>query len=99
MIFLETFLPDKRKFYKKFSLQRKRCHIGYTKVKNFINGKSLMSSNDEKVKVSVLLPKELFDKLEEKAKKSFLRRSSWIIQAITEKITKEEQEKNKDSID
>jgi metal-responsive CopG/Arc/MetJ family transcriptional regulator len=58
-----------------------------------------MASSDEKVKVSVLLPRELFDKLEEKAKKSFLGRSSWIIQAITEKITREELEKSKDQPD
>ena len=49
-----------------------------------------MTIPDEKVRVSILIPKELFDILEEKAKKSFLGRSAWIIQAINEKITKEE---------
>lgn len=57
-----------------------------------------MSAADKKVRISILLPKELFNKLEESSKKSFLGRSSWVIQAISEKISREEQDKNKDSI-
>jgi metal-responsive CopG/Arc/MetJ family transcriptional regulator len=55
-----------------------------------------MNPFDEKVRLSIQIPKELFNKLEEKAKKSFLGRSSWIIQAINEKISKEDQDKLKD---
>lgn len=51
-----------------------------------------MKNSDEKVRISVQVPKELYNKLEEQAKKSFLGRSSWIIQAISEKISKESQE-------
>ena len=55
-----------------------------------------MDSYDEKIRTSLQIPKELFNKLEEKAKKSFLGRSSWIIQAINEKISREEKEITKD---
>jgi metal-responsive CopG/Arc/MetJ family transcriptional regulator len=55
-----------------------------------------MDSSDEKVRTSLQIPKELFNKLEEKAKKSFLGRSSWIIQAINEKISREDKEITKD---
>jgi len=48
-----------------------------------------MNHPDEKVRISIQVPKELYNKLEEKAKKSFLGRSSWIIQAISEKVSKE----------
>jgi len=58
-----------------------------------------MGTSDEKIRISILIPKELFEKLEERAKKSFLGRSSWVIQAISEKITKEEQDKIKEMED
>lgn len=51
-----------------------------------------MDSSDGKIRISLQIPKELFDKLEEKGKKSFLGRSSWIIQAINEKISREDKE-------
>ncbi len=54
-----------------------------------------MDTSDEKIRVSLQVPKELFNKLEEKAKKSFLGKSSWIIQAISEKISREEKETTK----
>lgn len=56
-----------------------------------------MNTSEEKVRVSILLPKELFDKIEERSKKSFLGRTPWIIQAINEKIYKEDQNKMKKS--
>lgn len=55
-----------------------------------------MNASEEKVRVNILLPKELFDKIEERSKKSFLGRTPWIIQAINEKISKEDQDKMKD---
>lgn len=55
--------------------------------------KLLMSTADKKTRVSILIPNELFKKLEDEAKKSFLGKSSWIIQAVSEKINKEELEK------
>lgn len=51
-----------------------------------------MKNSDEKVRISIQIPKELYNKLEERAKKSFLGRSSWIIQAISEKVSNENQE-------
>lgn len=56
-----------------------------------------MNAPEEKVRVSIVLPKELFDKIENRSKKSFLGRTPWIIQAINEKISKEDQDKMKDS--
>ena len=72
-----------------FSLQHGFSHL-ISKLVKTINEKFLMRSPEEKVRIAILLPKELFDKLEEHSKKSFLGRSSWVIQAISEKIFKEE---------
>jgi len=54
----------------------------------------LDSYEEEKVRISLSVPKELFNKIELISKKSFLGRSAWIIQAINEKITFEEKNNN-----
>ena len=50
--------------------------------------------NENSVKITLSLPKELNELIDLYARKGFLKRTQWIKQAITEKISREEEKKN-----
>ena len=50
--------------------------------------------NENSVKVTLSLPEELNKLIDLYARKSFLKKTQWIKQAITEKISREEEKKN-----
>lgn len=52
-----------------------------------------IEQKEKNVKITLTIPKELDELVDLYARKSFIRRTQWIVQAITEKIGKEKDEK------